>query len=75
MRTPSHPAAIALLKEVGKPVAGPSANKSGPVTATTAQHVADSLTGQDAVNLAKSFDERVGITGLILTRADGDGRG
>jgi signal recognition particle subunit SRP54 len=37
--------------------------------------VADSLTGQDAVNLARSFDERVGITGLILTRADGDGRG
>jgi signal recognition particle subunit SRP54 len=37
--------------------------------------VADSLTGQDAVNLAKSFDGRVGITGLILTRADGDGRG
>ncbi|RVD58118.1 signal recognition particle receptor subunit alpha, partial [Mesorhizobium sp. M7A.F.Ca.ET.027.03.2.1] len=29
--------------------------------------VADSLTGQDAVNLAKSFDERVGITGLVLT--------
>ena len=37
--------------------------------------VADCLTGQDAVNLAKSFDERVGITGLILTRMDGDGRG
>lgn len=37
--------------------------------------VADSLTGQDAVNLARSFDERVGITGLILTRMDGDGRG
>ncbi|MFZ1774531.1 MAG: signal recognition particle protein [Rhizobiaceae bacterium] len=37
--------------------------------------VADSLTGQDAVNLAKSFDERVGITGLVLTRMDGDGRG
>ena len=37
--------------------------------------VANSLTGQDAVNLAKSFDERVGITGLILTRMDGDGRG
>ena len=33
------------------------------------------LTGQDAVNLAKSFDERVGITGLVLTRMDGDGRG
>ena len=37
--------------------------------------VADSLTGQDAVNLAKSFDERVGVTGIVLTRIDGDGRG
>ncbi len=37
--------------------------------------VADALTGQDAVNLAKSFDEAVGITGIVLTRADGDGRG
>ncbi|MBN8937281.1 MAG: signal recognition particle protein, partial [Rhizobiales bacterium] len=37
--------------------------------------VADSLTGQDAVNLARSFDERVSITGLVLTRVDGDGRG
>ncbi|MEM7461810.1 MAG: signal recognition particle protein [Pseudomonadota bacterium] len=37
--------------------------------------VADALTGQDAVNLARSFDERVGITGIVLTRADGDGRG
>ena len=37
--------------------------------------VADSLTGQDAVNLARSFDERVGLTGIVLTRIDGDGRG
>ena len=37
--------------------------------------VADALTGQDAVNLARSFDERIGITGLMLTRIDGDGRG
>ncbi|MGB7287308.1 MAG: signal recognition particle protein [Salaquimonas sp.] len=37
--------------------------------------VADALTGQDAVNLAQSFDGRVGITGLVLTRIDGDGRG
>ena len=37
--------------------------------------VADSLTGQDAVNLAKSFNDRVGITGIVLTRVDGDGRG
>jgi signal recognition particle subunit SRP54 len=37
--------------------------------------VADALTGQDAVNLAKNFNERVGVTGIVLTRADGDGRG
>ena len=37
--------------------------------------VADALTGQDAVNLAESFDEQVGITGIVLTRIDGDGRG
>jgi len=37
--------------------------------------VADALTGQDAVNLARNFNERVGLTGIILTRMDGDGRG
>jgi len=37
--------------------------------------VADALTGQDAVNLAKNFDERVALTGIVLTRVDGDGRG
>ncbi len=37
--------------------------------------VADALTGQDAVNLAKSFDEAIGLTGIVLTRVDGDGRG
>ena len=37
--------------------------------------VADSLTGQDAVNLARSFDQRVGVSGIVLTRVDGDGRG
>ncbi|MCC6734986.1 MAG: signal recognition particle protein [Bauldia sp.] len=37
--------------------------------------VADSLTGQDAVHLATSFNNRVGITGIVLTRVDGDGRG
>ncbi|MEM7777262.1 MAG: signal recognition particle protein [Pseudomonadota bacterium] len=37
--------------------------------------VADSLTGQDAVNTAKAFEERVGVTGIVLTRVDGDGRG
>jgi signal recognition particle subunit SRP54 len=37
--------------------------------------VADALTGQDAVNLAHAFNERVGLTGIVLTRVDGDGRG
>ncbi len=37
--------------------------------------VADSLTGQDAVNIAQSFHEKIGVTGIILTRLDGDGRG
>jgi L-threonylcarbamoyladenylate synthase len=46
LRAPSHPAAIALLRETGRPVAGPSANMSGQVTATMAAHVADSLGGK-----------------------------
>ena len=37
--------------------------------------VADALTGQDAVNLARNFNERVGLTGIVLTRMDGDARG
>ncbi len=37
--------------------------------------VADALSGQDAVNTAKEFNERVGITGIVLTRVDGDARG
>ena len=37
--------------------------------------VADALTGQDAVNLARAFDTQVGLTGIVLTRVDGDGRG
>ncbi len=37
--------------------------------------VADALTGQDAVRVAESFHGRVGLTGIVLTRVDGDGRG
>ncbi len=37
--------------------------------------VADALTGQDAVNLAAAFNEKIGITGIVLTRVDGDARG
>jgi signal recognition particle subunit SRP54 len=37
--------------------------------------VADALTGQDAVNVAREFHERIGVTGIVLTRMDGDARG
>lgn len=37
--------------------------------------VVDGLTGQDAVNVAEEFDGKVGISGVVLTRMDGDGRG
>ncbi len=49
------------------------------VKAATGAHevllVADALTGQDAVNTARAFDGRIGITGIVLTRMDGDSRG
>ena len=37
--------------------------------------VADAMTGQDAVNTARNFNDRVGLTGIVLTRVDGDARG
>jgi signal recognition particle subunit SRP54 len=54
-------------------------NEAAEVKRTASPHevllVADALTGQDAVNLARAFNERVGLTGIVLTRVDGDGRG
>jgi signal recognition particle subunit SRP54 len=37
--------------------------------------VADAMTGQDAVNIAKNFSEQIGVDGIILTKMDGDARG
>jgi signal recognition particle subunit SRP54 len=37
--------------------------------------VADAMTGQDAVNVAENFNARIGLTGIVLTRVDGDARG
>jgi signal recognition particle subunit SRP54 len=49
------------------------------VRAATGPHevllVADALTGQDAANTARAFDQRLGVTGIVLTRMDGDARG
>jgi signal recognition particle subunit SRP54 len=45
------------------------------VNPTEIMLVADSMVGQDAVNIAKSFHEKIGLTGITLTRIDGDVRG
>jgi len=37
--------------------------------------VSDAMTGQDAVNVAREFNEKVGVTGIVLTRVDGDAHG
>lgn len=46
LRVPSHPVAAALLRQVGVPVAAPSANRSGRISPTTAAHVASDLAGR-----------------------------
>ena len=54
-------------------------SEAADVKAATNPHevllVADALTGQDAVNTARAFDSRLGVTGIVLTRMDGDARG
>ncbi len=37
--------------------------------------IADAMTGQDAVNIARQFNEQIGVDGIILTKMDGDARG
>ncbi len=75
-----HPAQIALLDTAGRTTLDEAMmTEAAEVKRAASPHevllVADALTGQDAVNLARSFDERVGLTGIVLTRVDGDGRG
>jgi signal recognition particle subunit SRP54 len=52
---------IALLKEALKP--------------SETLFVVDAMTGQDAVNTAKTFNERLNFNGVVLTKLDGDTRG
>lgn len=47
----------------------------GEVKASEILFVADAMTGQDAVKSAREFDEKLGITGIVLTKLDGDARG
>ncbi len=51
------------------------AEVSGAVNPAETLLVADAMTGQDAVNIAREFNEKIGVTGIVLTRVDGDARG
>src|SRR5690606_28813522 len=79
VRMPAHPAAHALLKAFGRPVAAPSANRSGHVSATTASHVAADL-GHAVSIILDAGPSHVGVEstivaatplGLALLRAGG----
>jgi L-threonylcarbamoyladenylate synthase len=65
VRVPSHPVASALLRAVGIPVAAPSANLSGTVSPTTAQHVLDDLAGRIAAVL-ESGPCPIGVESTVL---------
>ncbi|MFC4456629.1 signal recognition particle protein [Deinococcus sonorensis] len=51
------------------------ADLSGAMQPTETLLVVDAMTGQEALNVAKAFDERVSLSGLIITKMDGDARG
>lgn len=65
LRVPDHPVALDLLRAAGRPIAGPSANRSGHVSPTAAQHVLDDLDGRvDAV--VDGGDTPVGIESTVV---------
>jgi L-threonylcarbamoyladenylate synthase len=65
VRVPAHDTALALLRETGRPVAAPSANRSGRVSPTTARHVLDELSGRIAAVL-DSGPCPVGVESTVL---------
>lgn len=70
VRVPDHDAARALLRAVGRPVAAPSANRSGAISPTTAAHVLDSLAGRIAAVL-DTGPCAVGLESTVLDLAAG----
>lgn len=70
IRVPANPAALALLRDVGRPVAAPSANRSGQVSPTTANHVLSGLDGRIAAVL-DSGPCTVGVESTVLDLAAG----
>ncbi|MDN3566493.1 L-threonylcarbamoyladenylate synthase [Paeniroseomonas aquatica] len=71
VRVPDHPLALALLRAVGRPVAAPSANRSGQVSPTTAQHVLAGLAGR----IAAVLDDGPSAVGVESTVLDLTGAG
>ena len=65
VRVPAHDGALALLRAVGRPVAAPSANRSGQVSPTTAQHVLDGLGGRIAA-VVNGGPCSVGVESTVL---------
>jgi L-threonylcarbamoyladenylate synthase len=69
VRVPAHPVARSLLRAARRPVAGPSANRSGKVSPTTAAHVADSFAGTRAAETLVILDGgpcKVGLESTVL---------
>jgi L-threonylcarbamoyladenylate synthase len=70
VRVPAHPQAAALLRAVGRPVAAPSANRSGQISPTTAAHVLAGLQGRIAA-VVDSGPCRVGVESTVLDLSTG----
>lgn len=71
VRVPGHPAALALLRAAGVPLAAPSANKSGSISPTTPAHVAEGL--GDAVDLILAAGPcKVGLESTVLDLSGGE---
>lgn len=70
VRVPAHPLALALIRAADMPVAGPSANRSGQVSPTTAEHVLDGLSGRIAAVL-DGGPCAVGVESTVLDLAAG----
>ena len=65
VRVPAHPVAQALLREAGRPIAAPSANRSGRVSPTEAAHVADDL-GDDVALILDDGPTPVGLESTVI---------
>ncbi|MFY8152155.1 MAG: L-threonylcarbamoyladenylate synthase, partial [Hyphomicrobiales bacterium] len=70
LRVPSHPVAHAILQAAGRPIAAPSANRSGRVSATSAAHVFEDLDGRIDAVLDGGVTE-VGVESTIVACLDG----